>query len=258
MALAAGLQGKYRAFHDAMFATGDVTAAAEAAGLDMERAARQSLVLRDNQLRQRFTEAAGNARDILRRLEDNELPPEYAYNWRERLGAITELLDGPPETALDREREFPPPAQWLSDTTDKLYFVRLSRDLHRVPRPGARAAAVGQAVGAEHQHITRPQGLKRVHIGPQRGGVAHQIDQRNDLLQHAMHAQFQGHCAQPGQAANGVQRHHLAPDTQKPVDTPKFHWRAVIALVGNGQIEAPTAEFPRDAIVIGFGIVSKK
>lgn len=38
MALAAGLQGKYRAFHEAMFATGDVAAAARAAGLDMARA----------------------------------------------------------------------------------------------------------------------------------------------------------------------------------------------------------------------------
>lgn len=38
MALAAGLQGKYAAFHEAMFATGDVTAAARAAGLDMARA----------------------------------------------------------------------------------------------------------------------------------------------------------------------------------------------------------------------------
>ena len=38
MALAAGLQGKYRAFHDAMFATKDVAAAARAAGLDMARA----------------------------------------------------------------------------------------------------------------------------------------------------------------------------------------------------------------------------
>ena len=73
--------------------------------LTMERAARQSLVLRDNQLRQRFNEAAGNARDILRRLEDNELPADYAINWRDRLDAITRLLDGPPETALDRERE---------------------------------------------------------------------------------------------------------------------------------------------------------
>ncbi|GIX21074.1 MAG: hypothetical protein KatS3mg120_2750 [Erythrobacter sp.] len=38
MALAAALQGKYRAFHDAMFATGDVAAAARVAGLDMARA----------------------------------------------------------------------------------------------------------------------------------------------------------------------------------------------------------------------------
>lgn len=42
MALAAGLQGKYGAFHDAMFATGDAAAAAKAAGLDMERAARDA------------------------------------------------------------------------------------------------------------------------------------------------------------------------------------------------------------------------
>lgn len=38
MALAAGLQGKYRAFHEAMFRTGDVAVAARAAGLDMARA----------------------------------------------------------------------------------------------------------------------------------------------------------------------------------------------------------------------------
>jgi protein-disulfide isomerase len=42
MALAAGLQGKYRVFHDAMFATGDVEAAARKAGLDMERAQRDA------------------------------------------------------------------------------------------------------------------------------------------------------------------------------------------------------------------------
>lgn len=38
MALAAGLQGKYRAFHDAMFQIGDVAAAAKVAGLDLARA----------------------------------------------------------------------------------------------------------------------------------------------------------------------------------------------------------------------------
>jgi two-component system sensor histidine kinase GlrK len=73
--------------------------------LTMERAARQSLVLRDKLLRERFTEAADNARDILKRLEDNELPPEFADNWRAQLSVITELLDGPPESALDRESE---------------------------------------------------------------------------------------------------------------------------------------------------------
>jgi dipeptidyl aminopeptidase/acylaminoacyl peptidase len=36
-----------------------------------------------------------------------------------------------PRKALDRERDNPPPAQWLSDTPDKLYFGRQSRDLHR-------------------------------------------------------------------------------------------------------------------------------
>lgn len=73
--------------------------------LTMERAARQSLVLRDNLLRQRFEEAAANAKDILVRLQDNELPPEFARQWLQQLADITDLLDGPPETALDRERE---------------------------------------------------------------------------------------------------------------------------------------------------------
>jgi dipeptidyl-peptidase-4 len=35
-----------------------------------------------------------------------------------------------PRKALDREREFPPPSQWLAETPDKLYFGRQSRDLH--------------------------------------------------------------------------------------------------------------------------------
>jgi protein-disulfide isomerase len=42
MALAAGLQGKYPAFHEAMFATGDPAAAARAAGLDMAQAERDA------------------------------------------------------------------------------------------------------------------------------------------------------------------------------------------------------------------------
>jgi two-component system sensor histidine kinase GlrK len=72
--------------------------------LTMERAARQALVLGDRQLRQRFEEAAGHARDILRRLESNELPPEFSRQWQQQLSDVEALLDGSPETALDRER----------------------------------------------------------------------------------------------------------------------------------------------------------
>lgn len=71
----------------------------------MERAARQSLVLRDAQLRQQFVEASAQARDILERLQDNEVSPELVLQWRQRLDGIKALLNGPPETALDREPE---------------------------------------------------------------------------------------------------------------------------------------------------------
>jgi two-component system sensor histidine kinase GlrK len=72
--------------------------------LTMERAARQALVLGDRQLRQRFEEAAGHAREILRRLESNELPPEFSRQWLQQLSDVEAQLDGSPETALDRER----------------------------------------------------------------------------------------------------------------------------------------------------------
>jgi len=73
--------------------------------LTMERAARQSLVLRDAQLRQRFVEASAQAREILVRLQDNELPPALANTWRQQIDEVAALLDGPPDTALDRERD---------------------------------------------------------------------------------------------------------------------------------------------------------
>jgi len=71
----------------------------------MERVARQSLVLGDRQLRQRFNEAARQAASTLERLTANDLPDEFARPWREQIQTIGQLLDGPPETALDRERE---------------------------------------------------------------------------------------------------------------------------------------------------------
>ncbi len=36
-----------------------------------------------------------------------------------------------PRRNVDREKDNPPPSQWLSDTSDKLYFGRQSRDLHK-------------------------------------------------------------------------------------------------------------------------------
>ena len=71
----------------------------------MERAARQSLVLGDPQLRQVFRDGTRQAREILQRLQDNELPTEMANRWREQLRFIEQQLDGPVETALDRERD---------------------------------------------------------------------------------------------------------------------------------------------------------
>lgn len=71
----------------------------------MERAARQSLVLGDRQLRQVFVQGAEQARGILRRLRESDLPNETVGTWQSQLNTIEHLLDGPVETALDRERE---------------------------------------------------------------------------------------------------------------------------------------------------------
>src|SRR6478609_9642340 len=48
--------------------------------LDMERAARQSLILSDRVLRRRFEDESGNARTALRRLTDQGLPAELAQS----------------------------------------------------------------------------------------------------------------------------------------------------------------------------------
>ncbi|TFZ06495.1 HAMP domain-containing histidine kinase [Ramlibacter henchirensis] len=72
--------------------------------VDMERAARQSLILGDAVLRKRFDEEAANARSALRRLTDQGLTPDQAQRWHAQLAQVEELLRGPAATALDRER----------------------------------------------------------------------------------------------------------------------------------------------------------
>lgn len=71
----------------------------------MERTARQSLVLSDRVLRQRFDEAATDARNVLARLGPMDVPSALIDAWRKHLQSIIALLTGPPDTALDRDRQ---------------------------------------------------------------------------------------------------------------------------------------------------------
>jgi len=76
--------------------------AARTAG--MERTARQSLVLSDSLLRRRFEDEWRSARGALEQMADAGLAgPEFA-RWHQQADQIGELLHGPAETALERER----------------------------------------------------------------------------------------------------------------------------------------------------------
>ncbi len=72
--------------------------------VDMERAARQSLILSDSVLRRRFEEEADTARAALRRMADQGLPAVQVQAWQAQLDSVAGLLGGPADTALDRER----------------------------------------------------------------------------------------------------------------------------------------------------------
>lgn len=76
--------------------------AARTAG--MERAARQSLVLNDMPLRRRFEEEGRAARTALERITAGGLATKESGEWRRQVSGITAMLEGPAETALDRER----------------------------------------------------------------------------------------------------------------------------------------------------------
>lgn len=76
--------------------------AARTAG--MERTARQSLVLNDNLLRRRFDDEWRSARTALAQMADAGLTGKEFAHWRQQAGQVAELLQGPVETAMDRER----------------------------------------------------------------------------------------------------------------------------------------------------------
>ena len=73
-------------------------------GQALERAARQSLVLRDATLRRSFDDMSVEALDILGQLQHSGLPDAQAAQWRKHLDAVHTLLNAPPERALDNER----------------------------------------------------------------------------------------------------------------------------------------------------------
>lgn len=70
----------------------------------LERAARQSLILGDAQLRQRFEGELRDAQATLRRLQTGGLTPELAAQWNTHLAQAHQLLEGPGALALERER----------------------------------------------------------------------------------------------------------------------------------------------------------
>ena len=73
-------------------------------GQALERAARQSLVLRDAPLRRSFNEMSVEAQAVLDQLHQGGLPEDQASQWRAHLDAVKALLDAPPERALENEQ----------------------------------------------------------------------------------------------------------------------------------------------------------
>ena len=73
--------------------------------VSMERSARQSVVLDDRILRQRFRDEARDATQILDRLVHENIPAAREQPWRAHLDTVLDLLIGPPATALDREHQ---------------------------------------------------------------------------------------------------------------------------------------------------------
>lgn len=77
--------------------------AARTAG--MERTARQSLVLNDSLLRRRFEEEWRSARGALQQMAEAGVQGDDFAAWARQGEGVARLLQGPVETALDRERQ---------------------------------------------------------------------------------------------------------------------------------------------------------
>lgn len=72
--------------------------------VSMERSSRQSVVLDDRVLRERFREEAKETEETVNKLARAGVPRAQVERWRAQMHGITELVTGPPDTALERER----------------------------------------------------------------------------------------------------------------------------------------------------------
>ncbi len=73
-------------------------------GQTMERAARQSLVLGDAQLRRGFDDIARDAQQTLQLLQDGGLPTRQVAQWRAHLVTVQSLMAAPAAVSLENER----------------------------------------------------------------------------------------------------------------------------------------------------------
>ena len=73
--------------------------------VSMERTSRQSVVLDDRVLRERFGSEARDTEKTLTELSGAGVTPEQSRLWRRHMRTINGLLVGPPATALERERQ---------------------------------------------------------------------------------------------------------------------------------------------------------
>jgi two-component system, NtrC family, sensor histidine kinase GlrK len=71
----------------------------------MERTSRQSVVLDDRVLRERFAAEARDADKVVAELEAEGVLRASAQRWRAQLAMASRLLVGTPDTAFDRERD---------------------------------------------------------------------------------------------------------------------------------------------------------
>ena len=85
-----------------------LTDAAQSLGersVTMERSARQSVVLDDRVLAQRFADTAQNATEILQRLQAQGIAKSATQQWQQQLDQMSPLLRGTLDTASERERQ---------------------------------------------------------------------------------------------------------------------------------------------------------